>query len=76
MSNAEIRHQINQYIAQLSPQRLRVAADFLAYLAERESEEATEELLEISGFVEAFEEAKRDIAAGRLTPVEDLQRKY
>jgi len=34
----------------LSPERLRVAADFLAYLEERESSEATEELLRIPGF--------------------------
>jgi len=31
----------------LSPERLRVAADFLAYLDERESNDATEELLSI-----------------------------
>ena len=46
---------------------MRVAADFLAYLAERESNEATEELLEIPGFIEAFDRGKQDVAAGRVT---------
>jgi len=76
MTTTEIREQIQQYVDQLSPERLRVAVDFLAYLAERESQEATEELLKIPGFVEAFEKAKQDVAAGRLTPVEKLRRKY
>jgi hypothetical protein len=64
MTTTEIRHQIEEYIDRLSPERLKVAADFLAYLAERESQEATEELLNIPGFMESFEKAKQDIAAG------------
>ena len=40
----------------LSVERLRVANDFLAYLEEREENEATAELLNIEGFEEAFEE--------------------
>lgn len=67
MTTAEVRDQIKQYVDQLSPERLRVAADFLAYLADHESQEATEELLKIPGFVEAFEKAKQDIAAGNIT---------
>jgi hypothetical protein len=63
----EIRHQIAESIDRLSPERLRVAADFLAYLADRESHEATEELLNISGFMESFEEGRQDIAKGNLT---------
>ncbi|MCL1469101.1 hypothetical protein LAY57_00270 [Argonema antarcticum A004/B2] len=63
----EIRLQVKQYVDRLSPERLRVAADFLAYLAESESNEATQELLEIPGFVEAFERGKQDVAAGRVT---------
>lgn len=76
MSTAELRDQVKEYIDQLSPERLLVAADFLAYLAERESEEATQELLDIPGFMEAFERGKKDAAAGKVTPVEKLQRKY
>jgi hypothetical protein len=76
MSTAELRDQVKEYIDQLSPERLLVAADFLAYLAERESEDATQELLDIPGFVEAFERGKKDAAAGKVTPVEKLRRKY
>lgn len=76
MSTAELRDRVKEYIDQLSPERLLVAADFLAYLAERESEDATQELLDIPGFVEAFERGKKDAVAGKVTPVEKLRRKY
>lgn len=66
MTTAELRQQVKEYIDQLSPERLLVAADFLAYLTERESEEATQELLEIPGFVAAFERGKKDAAAGKV----------
>jgi len=46
------------------------------YLGDLEEEDATEELLRIPGFAEEFDEAQRDIAAGRLTPAEKLRRKY
>lgn len=76
MSTAELRDQVKEYIDQLSPERLIVAADFLAYLTDRESEEAMQELLEIPGFLEAFDRSKKDAAAGKVTPVEKLRRKY
>ena len=76
MDTIELRQKVKEYIEQLSPERLRVAADFLAYLADKESEEATQELLNIPGFLEAFEKAKKNIAAGNVTPVEKLRRKY
>ena len=76
MTTAELRRQAKERIDTLSSKRVQVANDFLAYLAERESNEATEELLRIPGFVEAMEEAEKDIAAGRVTPVQDLRRKY
>ena len=66
MNTSEVRHQINQYLDQLSSERLRLAAEFLAYLADKESEEATQELLDIPGFIESFERGKQDIAEGRL----------
>jgi hypothetical protein len=66
MNTNEMRLQIKEYVDRLSPERLRVAADFLAYLAEGESNEATQELLEIPGFVEAFERGKQDVTAGRV----------
>jgi hypothetical protein len=76
MSSAELRDRVKEYIDQLSPERLLVAADFLAYLTERESEEATQELLDIPGFLAAFERGKKEAEAGKVTPVENLRRKY
>ncbi len=76
MSSAELRDQVKEYVDQLSPERLLVAADFLAYLMERESEDATQELLDIPGFVEAFERGKKEAAEGKVIPVEKLRRKY
>ncbi len=66
MNTTEIRHQINQYLDRLSSDRLQLVADFLAYLADKESEEATQELLDIPGFIESFERGKKDIAEGRV----------
>ena len=47
-----------------------MAADFLAYLEERETSEATEELLRIPGFLADLERAEEEVLSGRLTPVE------
>jgi hypothetical protein len=55
MNNTEVRQQINQYLDVLSSERLQLVADFLAYLADKESEDATQELLDIPGFIESFE---------------------
>ena len=66
MNNSEIRHQINQYLERLSSERLHLAADFLAYLADKESEEATQELLDVPGFIESFERGKKDVAEDRV----------
>ncbi len=76
MNTGEIRQQIQEYIEQLSPERLLVAADFLAYLASIENDEATEELLKINGFQEAFIKAKKNVAEGKVISVDQLKRKY
>lgn len=76
MKTQELRQNLKQSIDSLSPERLLVVADFLACLSERESTEATNELLKIPGFVEAFNKAQKDIAAGKVTTVEQLKRKY
>jgi hypothetical protein len=72
----QIQDKINQHLKQLSLERLQVVADFVAYLADKESEEATQELEKIPGFVESFEKGKKDISEGRITPLEQLKRKY
>ncbi len=76
MSAVDTRRAAKRRIDSLSEGRLRVADDFLAYLQERESNEATEELLRIPGFVERLETTEKQIAAGQVTPVEKLRRKY
>ncbi|MEH2363162.1 hypothetical protein [Nostoc sp.] len=76
MNTVEIRQQIKEYVDQLSPERLLVAADFLAYLAEKDDNEATEELLKIGGFKEAFAKAKKNVEEGKVISVDQLQRKY
>ena len=50
----------------MSSERLELVADFLAYLVDKESEDATQELLDIPGFIESFERAKKDVAEGRV----------
>jgi hypothetical protein len=66
MNTTEIHQQINQYLDRLSSDRLQLVAEFLAYLADKESEEATQELLDIPGFIESFDKGKNDIAEGRV----------
>ncbi|HUT35209.1 MAG TPA: hypothetical protein VNE39_17095 [Planctomycetota bacterium] len=73
MSRTTLLQRASRRLKGLSEERLRMADGYLAYL---EEEHATEELLRIPGFAEAFEEAERDIAAGRLTPAEHLRQKY
>ena len=53
-------------ISSLSPERLRVANDFLAYLQEREENEATAELLSIPGFEAAFRRAVEQVERGEV----------
>jgi len=64
--------QIENILRRLSPERLRVAADFLAYLEERESNEATEELLSIPNFREDYEEAMQEIERGDVVPLKNI----
>lgn len=55
-SAIELQHQLNDLLKQLSPERLQVAADFVAYLANAESEAATQELLEIPGLLDRIKQ--------------------
>ncbi len=52
ISVPELQRQLSESLKQLSPERLKVLADFAAYLANAESEAATEELLAIPGLLE------------------------
>ena len=57
-SVSELQNQLNDLLRQLSPERLRVLTDFAAYLANAESEAATQELLTIPGLLERVQENK------------------
>lgn len=76
MTTKELRRRLKKKIDCLSAGRLKVAEDFIAYLDERESCEATEELMNIPGLRKELDRAEKDIAAGKTTPVEKLKRKY
>jgi hypothetical protein len=62
------------HLHSLSPERLLVASDFLAYLQERESEEATAELLNIPGFEEAFQHAVEQADRDEIVRFEEIRR--
>ena len=76
MNTAEIREQVKDYVELLSVEKLLVAADFLAYLADKEEIDATEELLNTEGFREAFRKGQKSVEKGKVTPVERLNRQY
>jgi hypothetical protein len=65
MNTSQLRQEINYHLEKLSPDNLKIVAEFLAYLADKESELATQELLDIPGFIASFERGKQDIAQGR-----------
>jgi hypothetical protein len=76
MSTIEMRRKARRKIQKLSPRDLRTALDFLDSLEARDEEDATEELERIPHFAEAMAKAEREVAAGRVTQVEKLGRKY
>jgi len=74
MTAAQLRRQAKEIVDGLSPRRLRAAAEFLAYLRERDSEDATQELLRIPGLVQGVRAAEREIARGRTAPWRQVRR--
>ena len=83
-SNREYNRQVNptdllrlakNRLDTLTLERLKVADDFLSYLEERESDEATAELLALPGFLDALSKSEEEITADRLTSVDNLRRK-
>jgi lipase chaperone LimK len=61
-------------LRRLSLERLRVADDFLAYLEEREESEATQELLGLPDFEDAFRRAVQQARVGQVVSFEDIRR--
>ncbi len=73
MTKTELRRRVKRRVDSLTEERLHVADKVLARLQEEESISATEELLAIPGFLEAFRRAKQEAAEGKLVPLEDIQ---
>ena len=74
VSTSVILTEAERRLRSLSLERLRVANDFLAYLEEREENEATAELLDISGFEAAFLRAAEQADSGDVVRFEDVRR--
>jgi hypothetical protein len=70
----DLLRQAEKRLHRLSPERLRVANDFLAYLQEREENEATEELMGIPGFEGELREAIREADAGEVVSFDAIRR--
>ena len=64
--NSALRRQAKRTIDQLSGLPLRLAAEFLSFVQERQANEATRELLQIPGFAESFARGVKDVRAGRV----------
>ena len=64
--DAALLEEAKNYLNNLSDQRLKVAIDFLAYLQQKEEQEATEELLSIPDFEQELEAAEAEAKAGEV----------
>lgn len=65
MNPTQIRNELKNYIDQLSPDKLILVVDFLKNLQEDNEIDATEELLNISGFESAFKKAEQQAKEGK-----------
>lgn len=67
ISVTELQCQLNDFLKQLSPERLQVLVDFAAYLANTESEAATQELVAIPGLLERIKKTKQPLKPNTQT---------
>jgi hypothetical protein len=74
MSVSTLREEAERRLRTLSDDRLRVVLDFLSYLEDRESSEATAELLAIPGFEQAFQRAVAQADAGEVVRWAEVRR--
>ena len=75
MTSTDVKRLAKQKIDALSPIGAKVALEFLSYLDAKEDSAATEELLAMPGLLADFREAERQVAAGKVVPLEELQRR-
>ena len=66
MSTKTAKEKAKQVIDRLSEGRVKLILDFIEYLNEKESWEATQELFEDKNIMEAYREAKKDLKEGRM----------
>jgi hypothetical protein len=64
--NSVVLEEAERRLRRLSPERLTVARDFLTYLDEREEQEATQELLRLAGFEDAYRKALQQAQSGQV----------
>lgn len=74
MTTIQLRKQVAQRIRRLSPERLKVADAFLAFLQDRENNAATAELLSIPGFKASLRRGLKQVAAGKMVPFAKVRR--
>jgi hypothetical protein len=65
MSTLELRRAAHETLENLPPGKMKVAAEFLAYLENYASNEATAELLKIPNILRDLKEARKEYAAGK-----------
>ena len=64
-TSQQLRQVAKERLETLAPDKLRVAAEFLQYLQDRASEEATAELLEIPGLLTDLKRAEKARKTGK-----------
>jgi len=74
MSKETILIEAQQRLKGLTKYKIAIANDFLKMLDEKESKEATEELLRIPGFYEKFIKARKQLEMGQVFDFEAIKR--
>ncbi len=75
-SKAQLRREIKNVVDSMTLKRLRIVSELVRCIDELESREEDDEAANSPGLMRAIEQGERDIAEGRGTRVEDLERKY
>lgn len=68
MTTIELREQAKSMIDGISARDLQLVREFLAFVASRDTNAATRELLAIPGFEKSFVRGVKDIKANRVKP--------
>jgi uncharacterized protein YicC (UPF0701 family) len=67
-----MQQKIQQYLQTLSLENFKTILEFAAYLSDKESEQATQEIREIPNIIEKLKEAEMDLQSGRLIDWKNL----